>query len=245
MPEHELWITALFNDHLAGVANAVLTPLGVHAHNPARPWANFVVMEILVVVLMMILFAIIRAGLSMDKPGKVQQTFELVYEFLQGQADDAIGHGGRAFVAFAGTMFFFVLFGNLIGIIPGFEAPTMFAPVPLGCAMLTFSYYNIMGLAHNGLGYLKHFMGPSIWLAWLFIPIEVISHLARPLSLTVRLYANMFAGEQVTLVFLSLIPLAVPVVFMGLHVFVSFVQAYIFTVLTLIYIGGAVSHEEH
>lgn len=77
------------------------------------------------------------------------------------------------------------------------------------------------------------------------IPIEIVSHLARPMSLTIRLFANMFAGEQVTLVFLGLVPLAVPVVFMGLHVFVSFLQAYIFTLLTMVYVSGAVAHEEH
>jgi F-type H+-transporting ATPase subunit a len=122
----------------------------------------------------------------------------------------------------------------------------MFAPVPLGCALLTFVYYNVLGFQHQGVvGYLKHFAGPVWWLAPLFFVIEIISHLARPLSLTVRLYANMFAGEQVLIVFLGLVPIIIPVVFMGLHIFVGFVQAYIFFVLTLIYIGGSVAHEEH
>lgn len=246
MPEHELWITALFNDHLAVVANAVLGAAGVHAHNPARPWANFVVMEILVAFIIMAVFALLRARLSMDKPSNFQQTFELVYTFLRDLAHETVGHGAKPFVAIAGTFFIFILFGNLIGIIPGFESPTMFAPVPLGCALAAFLYYNAIGIKHQGIiGYLKHLAGPVWWLAPLFFVIEIISHLARPLSLTVRLYANMFAGEQVTLVFLGLVPIAIPAVFMGLHVFVSFVQAYIFTVLTLIYIGGMVEHEEH
>jgi F-type H+-transporting ATPase subunit a len=121
----------------------------------------------------------------------------------------------------------------------------MFAPVPAGCAMATFLVYNILGFGSNGFGYLKHFTGPIPWLVPLMLPIEVISHLARPMSLTIRLYANMLAGEKVTLVFLSLVPIFVPAVFMGLHVFVSMIQAFIFMVLTMIYIGGAVSHEEH
>ena len=95
----------------------------------------------------------------------------------------------------------------------------------------------------HGFKYLLHFMGPLWWLAPLMFPIEIISHLARPLSLTVRLYANMFAGEQVTMVFLSLTKFLVPVVFMGLHVFVGVMQAYIFMLLTMVYVGGAVAHE--
>lgn len=246
MKEHELWITAFFNDHFAGVANTLLGWAGVHPHNPGRPWVNFVVMEILVAIIIMLVFALLRARLSMDRPSNFQQTFELAYEFLRGQAEEIVGHGGKIFTAFAGTFFIFILFSNLIGIIPGFESPTMFAPVPLGCALVAFLYYNALGIKHQGIvGYLKHLAGPVWWLAPLFFVIEIISHLARPLSLTVRLYANMFAGEQVTLVFLGLVPIAVPAVFMGLHVFVSFVQAYIFTVLTLIYIGGMVAHEDH
>jgi F-type H+-transporting ATPase subunit a len=122
----------------------------------------------------------------------------------------------------------------------------MFPPVPAGAALATFLYYNILGFAHQGLvGYLKHFWGPIWWLGVLMFPIEIISHLARPVSLTIRLYANMLAGEKVTLVFLGLTYLVAPAIFMAFHVFVSLVQAYIFTVLTMIYIGGATAHEEH
>jgi F-type H+-transporting ATPase subunit a len=120
----------------------------------------------------------------------------------------------------------------------------MFTPVPLGCALVAFCYYNIMGLRAQGVfGYMKHFAGPMPALAPIMVPIEIFSHAGRLLSLTARLYANMFAGEQVTLVFMSLIPLAVPVVFMGLHVFVAFLQAFVFTLLTMSYVSGAVAHE--
>ena len=116
--------------------------------------------------------------------------------------------------------------------------------VPAGCAVATFFYYNAMGLREQGVGkYLKHFAGPMPLLAPLMVPIELISHLARPLSLTIRLFANMYAGEQVTLVFLQLTYLVIPALFMGLHVFVSLLQAYIFMLLTMMYVGGAVSHE--
>jgi len=182
-----------------------------------------------------------------DNPGKLQHLWELVYNFQRDQANEIIGHhDGPKYVAFAGTLFIFVLFGNLIGVVPSFESPTMFAPVPAGCAMAAFLTYNILGLKEQGLvGYLKHFWGPIWWLGFLMFPIEIISHLARPMSLTIRLYANMVAGEKVTLVFLALTYFLVPAVFMGLHVFVSLIQAFIFMVLTMIYIGGAVSHEEH
>ena len=100
-----------------------------------------------------------------------------------------------------------------------------------------------MGIRANGFRYIRQFMGPMWWLAPLMFPIEIVSHLARLLSLTVRLYANMFAGEQVTLVFLSLTKFVVPVAFMGLHIFVGVVQAYIFMLLAMVYVGGAVAHE--
>jgi F-type H+-transporting ATPase subunit a len=116
--------------------------------------------------------------------------------------------------------------------------------VPLGLAVSVFFYYHWAGLRAQGLGrYLAHFAGPMPWLAPLMVPIEFISHLARPLSLTIRLFANMFAGERVTVTFLSLTFIAIPAVFMGLHVFVAFLQAFIFMLLCLIYVSGAVAHE--
>ena len=118
----------------------------------------------------------------------------------------------------------------------------MFASVPAGCAIATFLVYNILGFKSNGAAYLKHFTGPIPWLTPLMLPIEIISHLARPMSLTIRLYANMVAGEKVPRVF-GYGTTCMPVMFMGLHVFVSLMQAFIFIVLTMIYVGGAVSHE--
>jgi F-type H+-transporting ATPase subunit a len=240
----ELWITRLFNDYLAGIGNAMLSVVGVHAENPARPWANFITMQILVALAIIVLFAILRPRMSVDRPGKLQHTFELVYNFLYGQSEEQVGHHGSHYLAFFGTIFLFILFANLIGIIPGFESPTMVPSVPAGCALATFAYYNFVGVKANGLfTYLKHFAGPMPLLAPLMIPIELISHSARPLSLTIRLFANMYAGEQVTIVFLGLTYFLVPALFMGLHIFVSFLQAYIFTLLTMMYVAGAVAHD--
>jgi F-type H+-transporting ATPase subunit a len=239
--EPELWITKLFNDHLAGLGNSILGIVG--AHPDPRPWANFVVMQFVVVLFLMAVVALLRFRLSADRPGNFQQAFELFYEFVYGQAEDQIGHDGLRYMGFFGTIFLFILTANLIGLVPCFESPTQNPSVTAGCALATFVYYNLMGIQAHGYKYPAHFAGPVWWLAPLMLPIEVISHMARLLSLTVRLYANMFAGEQVTMVFLRLTFFLVPVVFMGLHVFVGLIQAYIFMLLTMVYVGGAVAHE--
>jgi F-type H+-transporting ATPase subunit a len=148
----------------------------------------------------------------------------------------------------------FILFCNLIGLIPGFESPTAEPMVPLGCAICAFVYYNAQGVRKQGIGhYAAHFLGPSdpsmslfirIPLAILMLPIELISHIARMLSLTIRLWANMFAGDLVTMAFFSMIAVGVPVIFLGLHIGVSFLQTYIFVLLTTVYLAGAVG-EQH
>jgi F-type H+-transporting ATPase subunit a len=239
----EIWITRLFNDHLAGLGNAALNLVGWPS--VARPWTNYVTMELMVAAIMVVLFAVLRSRLSADRPGKFQQTFELIYEFVHSQAEDQVGHHGHRYAAFFGTLFVFILFSNLIGIVPSLQSPTMYPAVPLGCAVAVFLYYNFVGIRDIGLGkYAKHFAGPFWWLAPLMIPIEIVSHMARPLSLTVRLFANMFAGEKITMVFLGLTYFIVPALFMGLHVFVSVIQAFIFMALTMMYVGAAVA-EEH
>src|SRR5438093_5091750 len=231
MHETELWITKLFNNYLAGVGNSLTSLAGMPPE--ARPWANFITMQLLVAAIILLLFAILRPRLSADRPGRLQHTLELVHGFLNDQAEEQVGHNGHHYIAFFGTIFIYILFCNLIGVIPGFESPTMVPSVPAGCAVAAFFYYNAAGIQSNGLGkYLAHFAGPMLLLAPLMIPIELVSHMARPLSLTIRLFANMFAGEKVTMVFLSLTYFLVPAVFMGLHVFVSFLQAYIFMLLT-------------
>jgi F-type H+-transporting ATPase subunit a len=167
-----------------------------------------------------------------------------MYTFLQAQAEEVVGPTSKRYMAFFGAIFFFVLFMNLVGLVPSLESPTMFPVVTCGLAIVTFVYYHAMGLKANGpVGYFKQFMGPVLILAPIMVPIELVSHLARPLSLTIRLYANMFAGEQITDTFLKLTYLVVPSIFMGLHVFVSFLQAYIFALLAMVYVGGAVAHE--
>ena len=248
--EHELWFTAILNNFLPGVASSVRSLPGTlfglsgwAAEDPSKPWTNYMAMEVLTLIVLMIL-PLLMMNRSVAKPGKFQQVLELFYQFVRGQAHDVVGHDGPKHVVMFGTIFLFVLFGNLVGIIPSLESPTMFVAVPLGVALCTFLYYNFFGIKVQGpLGYLKHFAGPVWWLSWFLFGIEIISHCVRPVSLTIRLYANMLAGEQVTIAFLNLVPYGVPVIFMGLHVFVSFVQAFIFMVLAMAYVGGAVAHE--
>lgn len=245
MPEHELWLTALFNDYLAGAANSLLEVFRMPAENAARPWQNWAVMELLVVAILLVLAAVLRPAFSVDKPGKLQHIFEVVYGFWKDTTEDFGIHHGAKYVPFFATLFIFVLSMNLIGIIPFFESPTMTPAVPAGLAVCTFAYYNFMGVRENGvLKYLAHFAGPIWWLGFLMFPLEIISNLARLLSLTIRLWGNMFAGEQVTNVFLKLTYLIGPAIFMGLHVFVSLMQAYVFALLTVIYISMVMPHEQ-
>jgi F-type H+-transporting ATPase subunit a len=239
-----MWITGLLNSTLAGPANAVLQAVGFKVEDAAHPWADWLATEILVVVILVALVALLRRSFSVDNPGTGQHTAEMIFAFVKGETNDAIEHHGSRYVPFFGTLFIFILFMNLIGIIPGIEAPTMNPAVPAALAISSFAYYNWAGLREQGiLKYLAHFAGPVWWLAPIMIPIEIISHLARLLSLTIRLYANMFAGEQVTLTFLGLTYFVVPSIFMGLHVFVSFLQAFIFMLLSIIYVSQAVAHE--
>jgi F-type H+-transporting ATPase subunit a len=216
----------------------------IEPKHPTVPISNSFAMEILVFGFLFVLFVLLRSRLSVDRPGALQHVFEGVEGFVNGQSNEIIGHHSEGYTAFLASLCFFILFCNLIGVIPGFESPTAVPVVPLGCALCAFVYYQAQGFKHAGIGYLKHFAGPMPALAPLMVPIELISHSARVLSLTIRLFANMYAGDMVTLVFISLIPIGVPVIFLGLHIGVSLLQTYIFILLTTVYLQGAVS-EEH
>jgi F-type H+-transporting ATPase subunit a len=241
----QLWFTTLLNKYLAGVANAVLGIFGVHAHDPHYPFQDFVAMQILVALILLTFFILVRMRLSVDRPGGIQHFAEMIHEFVDNQAHDIIGHHYQRYVPYVVTLGLFIVTCNLIGLIPGFLSPTQFPYVPLGCAIATFVYYHAHGIRQQGpLRYLAHFAGPVWWLAPLMFPIEILSHSARVMSLTIRLYANMFAGEMVTLAFFSLVPIALPIAFLGLHLGVSLLQALIFILLTMIYLAGAVA-EEH
>jgi F-type H+-transporting ATPase subunit a len=237
----QLPFTALLNKYFGGVVLALLHSLHIQPKHAETPITNFVAMEILVVIVLVVFFILVRARLSVERPGGLQHIVEGLHGFIQNQSGEIIGHHSEGFTPFLMALGLFILTCNLIGLIPGFESPTATPAVPLGCAVTAFCYYQVQGIRKHGAAYIKQFIGPMLLLAPIMLPIELISHFARMLSLTVRLFANMFAGDLVTLVFFSLVPLGVPVVFMGLHIFVSFLQAYIFVLLVTVYLAGAMA----
>ena len=239
----QLLLTRTLNHYFAGPANALLHAVHVTPESYKAPITNAVAMELLVFVVLIGYFIHVRLTLSVEKPGGVQHLAEITNEFIADQSEQIIGHGYEKFTSYLTAIFLFILLSNLAGLIPGLESPTATVTVPLGLALLTFFYYHYYGIRANGLQYYKQFLGPVWWLYWLILPIEIISHLARILSLTVRLYANMFAGDMLTLAFFSIVPLGIPLIFLGLHIFVAGIQAYVFMLLTMIYLSLAVAHE--
>jgi F-type H+-transporting ATPase subunit a len=238
----QLFLTKILNRLFAGPVDALLNALHIQPVHPQAPIPNDVAMELLVVAILFLFFILLRASLSVENPGTLQHVFESLHEFIDDQGKEIIGHHHEPYTAFVATIFIFVLLCNLLGLVPGLESPTATPYVPLGIAICSFFYYHWHGLKKQGpLHYAAHFAGPLPALAIIMVPVEIISHLARVMSLTIRLYANMFAGDMVTLVFFSLIPIGVPVIFLGLHIGVSILQAYIFALLTVVYLQGAVA----
>jgi F-type H+-transporting ATPase subunit a len=237
------WITRLLNHIFGPAVVGLLNLVGVHPTDPARPINDTYALEVLVAACLVVFFLIVRFTLSVEKPNPAQQIAELIHEFTGSNASQIIGHNYERFQAFVTCIFLFIVINNLLGLIPGVVTPTSAPVVPLGIALCTFVYYHFFGFKENGLGYMKQFAGPIWWISPLLFPIEIISHCARVMSLTIRLYANMFASDLVTLVFFSLVPVAIPAIFLGLHAGVSLIQAYVFMLLAMIYLSGAVSHE--
>ncbi len=171
------------------------------------------------------------------------ETFgDMVFGLMEGPMG---AKNARKYLPLIGSLFLFILFCNFLSLIPGFLPPTANLKTNLGLAVLVFVLTHVFGVATHGLKYFKHFMGPVWWLAPLMIPIELISHVARPVSLSVRLLGNITADHKVGAVFFSLIPLLIPVIFLGLGVLVALVQAIVFSLLSTIYISTAIAHEEH
>lgn len=211
---------------------------------------NAFALELLVAAVLVAFFLVVRFTLSVERPNPAQQVAEMIHEGVGDLADQVIGHGYERFQSFVTCVGLFILLNNMFGLVIGFSpkvnTPTGVPEVPLGIAVLTFLYYNFHGIRANGPRYIKQFLGPLPWvipLTLLMFVIEVISHLARMLSLTVRLYANMFASDMLTLVWFSLVPIAVPSIFLGLHAAVAVIQAFVFMLLSMIYLSMAVAHE--
>lgn len=203
-----------------------------------------VIMAILVVILVPMLFSFLakKPGLV---PTPVQNIFEIYIQFIDGMIRENMGEKGRKYFPLIAGIGLFVFFGNLIGMIPGLESPTANLNTTMALALLVFFIYNFEGIRENGLSYFKHFLGPVPAMAPVFVIIELLSHLSRPVTLALRLFANMTGGELISIVLIMLIPLLVPMPVMLIHLIAVFLQTYVFVVLTTVYIAGAITHEEH
>jgi F-type H+-transporting ATPase subunit a len=278
MNEEVTALTQFVNHHLGHFALALLGALHMQPSNPELPIPDHVVMAVVAVIIGTILALVLRSRLSVEKPGAMQQVAEMLLTNPMGFGikdllEENVHHGAGKLIPFVGSISVFVLLGNLMGAFPGrfLKAPTGHVTVPLACATLTFLYFNWQGIRRHGLfGYLLTFAGSpkdiGAWiLALLLFPVELVSTTARVLSLTVRLWANMFASDLIYLIFLGLLtggatfgwskspvlgvilsvfPATIPILFLALHIFVSVIQAYVFTVLPSVYLGLATA-EEH
>lgn len=173
----------------------------------------------------------------------IRGIFELITEFIAGLAEMIIGHGGKKYIPMFASFFTFVLINNLVGVLPGVAPATENINTTLAMGLFVFITYNLFGLKENGVGYLKHFLGPVMWLGPLMLVIELISHIVRPISLALRL-ANVLKGDHTVVgIFLDIAPYGVPIPFYVLGMFVAFVQAFVFTLLSMVYVALATAHD--
>ncbi len=191
-------------------------------------------------------------GVLPDEGFSIRNLFEVVIEMLGDLGETAIGSEWKTYFPIVGTIFFFVLVSNFMSLIPGLLGSTGDANVTFAWAILSFVVYNFIGIREHGWKYIYQFMGPALWqpeiggthyhvrvLAPVFLPLEIVLHVARIMTLGIRLLANMFADHTVIVIFIGMVPLLVPAIFMGLGMLVSFLQAFVFALLTMIYIGQA------
>ncbi len=180
-------------------------------------------------------------------PRGTQNVMEAYISGVLKMGTDVMGEEkARKYVALVATIGLFVGIANLIGVVPGFEAPTAFLEMPLTLALAVFVYYNYVGIKEQGvIKYFKHFMGPVWWLYWLMFPIEIVSHFSRLVSLSFRLFGNVKGDDMFLMVILMLAPWLLPMIPFALLTFMAFLQAFIFMMLTYVYLGGAVAVDDH
>ncbi|MBN2432656.1 MAG: F0F1 ATP synthase subunit A [Acidobacteria bacterium] len=219
--------------------------LGAEFQNRAEPIPSAVAHLLLVAVLLLIFFWWLRRKLSVDSPSGWQHILEVVVLGVRDLMDSIIGPHGRKYLPFHISLGTFIFLANLIGLVPELESPTANINVTAGCAIIVFLHYNWIGIREQGLlNYLKHFAGPVIFIAPLMIPVEILSHLARPFSLSVRLFANIFGEDMIIIVLTALLPFILPLPIMALAIFTSLLQAFVFVILSIVYISGAAEHHE-
>jgi F-type H+-transporting ATPase subunit a len=195
-----------------------------------------------------------EGGVLPDEGVTIRNLFEVIVEGLAKLARDTMGDEWRRYFPVVGTIFFFILIANLLNLIPGIGGPTSDINTTAAWAVISFLVYNYVGIRAHGFWYINQFLGPSFFTAhiggrhihvramfWFFGPLEFVLHLARMLTLSVRLLANMFADHMVVTIFIGLVPLVVPAIFMGLGLMVAVLQAFVFTLLSMIYIGQALA----
>ncbi|WP_297453283.1 F0F1 ATP synthase subunit A [Persephonella sp.] len=207
-------------------------------------YTGHIVMALLVLIVIPIVFMIFAKKPSLI-PTPVQNLFEVYIEFVDNMLKEQMGKEGRKFFPLVAGLGLFIFFGNLMGMIPGLESYTANMNTTLGLALMVFFLYNFIGFKKHGVKYIKHFMGPIPVAAPIFFIIEIISHISRPITLALRLFANMTGGELITVVMILLIPLLVPLPIMVVHLIAVFLQTYVFMILTTVYIAGALVEEAH
>jgi F-type H+-transporting ATPase subunit a len=242
--EHSLAIVDLFNKIFGKPLAALLGLFGIHVEDPAHLVPDYVLISLIVVLLLILIFGLASRKLEMV-PGRRQSLLEMIVQAFEGQLVEIIGPKGGRYLPLVATVGIFIFSCNLIGLVPGLMSPTSKLNVTAACALVVFLYYHWQGIRAQGpLKYLKHFFGPIPALAPLLLPIEIISHFSRVVSLSIRLFGNIFAEELLILVIASIIPFFLPLPFMAVAIFTSFIQAFVFVLLTCVYLSGAVSHEE-
>lgn len=200
--------------------------------------ANAVVYTWLVIILLGALSLIATKALK-TIPSGMQNFMEVVVDGIEKMIVETMGEHGRPYFPLIATLALFILVSNLIGLIPGFFPPTANLNTTAACAVVVFLSTHVIGIKKHGFHYIQHFMGPIWWLSPLMFFIEVIGHLSRPLSLSLRLFGNMNGHELVLMIFFALAPFLVPLPMMLMGVLVSFIQAFVFMLLTMIYIQGS------
>lgn len=244
--EHPLLIVEWVNALLGPLVAAALAPLGYHfeGHDVIPP---HIVMTMLIVVFVTVMCLVMRSRLSVEHPGKFQILLEDGVMAVVGLLEEWIGPDGRRYLPLIATLGLFILLANYAGLVPGLMAPTSNINVTVGCAITTWVYYHSQGFRKQGvINYLKHFAvppGSPVWMAPLMLVIELISHSARLLSLSLRLFGNIFGEELVILILGSIIPFIVPLPMMFLGLITGGLQAFIFVLLSIIYLQAAVAVE--
>jgi len=242
--EHSLFVVELFNKIFGPPLSFLLALVGIQVKDPHHLFPDYIVMSIFVAALLILVLGLGSRRLQLI-PSKGQSLLELIIETFESLLVDTIGEEGKKYLPMIATIGLFILSCNLFGLVPGFMSPTSKLNVTVACALVVFVYYHWQGIKSQGvLKYFKHFAGPIPLLAPLLVPIEIISHFSRPVSLSVRLFGNIFAEELLILVIASIIPFFLPLPFMVLSIFTAVIQAFVFVLLSCIYIAGAVAHQE-